>query len=277
MPGVPRGVLRGGTEAAQQAVPDVQRPTPGAPQRSQRGGLPSSRAAAGVPIVPRREAFERIFAFAQSSGEGARFGALGLPRYGKTTLIDAVIDEALARGVARWAFIHDVKKPEPQYAGTVRASVDAFRAKPPGPGESRRIVFHAPPMSGVPKPDPEAIAQAAFALARAGQPTLVHVDELLHAVKQNSQIWTAPTLGELVREGSSNGVSFCYTTQFPQRVPTEALDMVECTAVFNLQGRPADYAASHLDIPLDVVRTLPPWHFVLVSIYDGWGGVIYGP
>lgn len=246
----------------------------GEAQRAQRGGVASPPARALPPVRPRAEAFGRIFGWAEKTGEGFRFGALGLPRFGKTRLAQQVIAEALRRGVARYALVHDVKKAEPQYEGAVRNSVQHFEARPPAPGESRVVVFH--PGLG-PKPSAESVAQLGFRLARGGCPVVVHVDELLHAVKEGSQSWNSPTVGELVREGSSNRASSCYTTQFPQRVPTESLDMVETVAIFNLQGRPARYAAQHFDVPIAVVQRLPEWHFVLVSIYDGWAGVTYGP
>lgn len=237
------------------------------------------RGAAGdPPRGTRAEALDVVFAFAEELGEGFRHGAVGLPRFGKTFHAEDVIREAQARGIVRWALVHDVKKTEPQYAGTVRENVQALFSKPLGPSDDPTVVFHPTEATSV-RSTPEDVAQVGKQLGRAKQPTLVHVDELYHALS-GDRAWAGPTLPHLFREGSSQRISVIYTTQIPQQLPTEAIDLVDSMAIFRLSVvRGLPYVVRKFNLPPraeEIVPRLKRGEFILVTL-DGWDGKIYGP
>lgn len=226
----------------------------------------------------RADALELIFATAIRDREGFRHGVLGSPRYGKTFHLQQVVDQALARRVVDVALVHDVKRAEPQYRGTVRASVADLVARPPGPADSRAIVFH-PAAGSLERPTVEEIAALGLQLARAGQRALVLPDELYHGMK-GRQTWEGASFPRILREGSSQGVSSAWTTQIPQSLPTEACDLSETIALFHLQGRSARYAVDAFRLPPDAERLLGELErgeCLIVSAADGWDGKVYGP
>jgi DNA helicase HerA-like ATPase len=110
-------------------------------------------------------------------------------------------------------------------------------------------------------------------------------DELYAAMK-GRQTWdTEPgqkqsTTAWLFREGSSQGISIAWTTQVPQSLPTEAIDLSETVAIFHLEGRSASYAADAFRLPPEAVSLLSKLdrgEFLLFSAHRGWDGKIYGP
>jgi hypothetical protein len=241
-------------------------------------------ARSGPPRGTRAEALDLIFETAERDGEGFRTGALGMPRVGKTHHLKEVVDQAHERGIVSVALIHDVKKREAQYEGLVRSSPEDLRARPPAEGDSPIIVFHPGPGAD------EVVAVeevSAFGrqLGRGGTPTLVLVDELYAALK-GRQTWDTEqgqkqsTTAWLFREGSSQGISIAWTTQVPQSLPTEALDLTETVALFHLEGRSASYAAEGFRLPPEAVALLSKLdrgEFLLFSAHRGWDGKIYGP
>jgi len=232
-----------------------------------------------MPRGTRAQALDLIFRSAVESGEGFRTAALGIPRFGKTYHLQEVVAEAIERQICRWALVHDVKKVEPQYEGTVRASIPDLLARPLAANDDRIIVLHpAPETPTEARPSVESVAQAALQLGRSGNPSLLCVDELFHALSSERQ-WAGPTTPLILREGSSQRVSIAFTTQIPQQLPTEALDLCESVSLFHLAGRSATYAAKRFELQPEVERALPTLargEFFLVTL-EGCDGVIYGP
>jgi len=243
-----------------------------APTRaSDRGSAP------GFARATRTEALAKIFELAIESGEGIRHGVLGIPRYGKTHHLKEVNAEAVDRGVCDWVLVHDVKRPEPQYDGTLRENVADLLARPIANDESPVIVIHPSPTT-IDRPDVESIAKIGLQLGRGGHPALVTVDELYHALT-TAQHWAGPSYALILREGSSQRVSSAWSTQIPQQLPTEALDLCETVAVFHLAGRSAEYASARFALPravADHLCRLERGEFFLVTL-DGCDGRIYGP
>lgn len=213
---------------------------------------------------------------ALATGEGFNHVAVGMPRHGKTYHAEDVIAECVRRGLAGTALVHDAKKPEPQYQGEVRTSIADLAQRP---AEGAIVVIHPPPsLAPEERETPEAVAAAALSLSRQGEPTLVAIDELYHAL-DNPQHWSGPTVAHVLREGGSQGVSFIGTTQIPQQLPTEAFDLVQSHALFHLAGRSAAYVSKRLDLPPSVAAHLPRLgvgEFFLVTL-EGCDGVVYGP
>jgi hypothetical protein len=243
-------------------------------------------ASSGPPRGTRAEALDLIFESAERDGEGFRTGALGAPRFGKTYHLKEVVDEAIERGIVDIALIHDVKKPEPQYDGLVMATPDDLRAYlNQHPQENPPVVVFHPERGAMEVVRVEDVAKLARDSGRGGTPTLVLADELFAALK-GRQAWdTDPgqkfcTSAWIFREGSSQGISYAWTTQIPQSLPTEPIDISETVAVFHLEGRSADYAVDAFRFPPDaasLLSKLQRGEFLLFSIHHGWNGKIYGP
>jgi hypothetical protein len=272
-------------------MPKLRRPLAATTKRPQAGALPeaSSRSSgrgqgrgAGSGGAPARgtraEALDKIFETAERQGEGFRTAALGLPRHGKTFHLQDVIDKSLERGILEWVFVHDTKKPAPQYAGTIRENVADLAARPLEANDSPVVVFH-PSLSTIERPTVEEVASLALhTFGRSGQRCALVVDELAKALK-GSQSWESKTTGEIIREGSSQNVSIAVTGQDPQSWPREALAMMESYSFFRLMGRNASYVVEAFRLPPQAEEILPRLEvgeFLLYTL-EGWDGKIYGP
>jgi hypothetical protein len=204
-------------------------------------------------------------------------GALGIPRVGKTYHLQEVVEAVIERGIADFALIHDVKKKgEPQYKGTVRHSVEDLRARGLTERDAPVIVFNPRPGERIPA---ESVASLALDLSARGQKTLVLGDELYHALK-GRQAWAGEHWPLLFREGSSQGISTGWSTQVPQTLATEAIDLTQTVALFHLEGRSAGYAVDAFRLPPDaeaLLSRLQRGEFILFSAHHGFDGKIYGP
>jgi len=238
----------------------------------------------GPPRGTRAEALDLVFETAERDGEGIRHGALGMPRVGKTFHLKDVVDQVHERGIVSVSLIHDVKRAEPQYEGLVRSSPADLTARPPGEEDAPVIVFH-PGAGELEVVSVEEVAQFGRKLGHQGTPTLVLIDELYAALK-GRQTWDTEagqkrsTTAWLFREGSSQRISVAWTTQVPQSLPTEAIDLSETVALFHLEGRSASYAAEAFRLPPEAVALLSKLdrgEFLLFSAHRGWDGKIYGP
>jgi hypothetical protein len=233
---------------------------------------------AGTTRRTRAQALEVIFSTAIELGEGCRHGALGTPRYGKSYHLEHLIRAALEEGICDLALVHDTKREDPQYQGVIRANVAELGARPLGEDDPPIVVFHPDPRTGI-KCTVEEVADLGLREGRNGGSVLVVVDELFKALKAR-QHWSDPSMGEILREGSSIRVSSAWSTQVPQSLPTEALDLTETTSIFMLQGRSLSYAIDAFRLPDEaapVIKRLERGEFILVTNVGDWDGVIYGP
>ena len=231
----------------------------------------------------RAQALYLIFATAIRDGEGFRTGALGAPRFGKTFHLQEVIRKALALGICDRVFIHDVKKPEIQYEGATAASAAMWAENIEDYQTEDVVVFHAtyPEI----RPSVQSVCEVAQAVAAEGQSALVVVDELYKATN-GSRFWLKPDdgqpalIGEFLREGSSRRISTAWTTQIPQSVPIEALNLSETCALFHLEGLSANYAQEAYRLDNDAaaaLATLARGEFLLFDTNAAWNRTIFGP
>lgn len=224
----------------------------------------------------RAQALEIIFRTALEENEGFRHGVLGKPRQGKTYHMQEVVERAIELGIADWGLVHDVKKPEPQYAGAVRASVADFKLRPLRGPDGPVAVFHANEWE--PKETVENVSLCALEMGRHREKTVVVIDELYQGLKSR-MTWAGPSYGEILREGSSKGISSAWTTQIPQALPTDALDLSETMALFAMLGRSRSYAADAYELPREgaaALKSLQRGEFLLAT-GDDWDRTIYGP
>jgi len=255
------------------------------PERAEANGVAGAGASESRPAGRRRgtraEALELIFETATEDDEGFRHGALGAPRMGKTYHMKEVAQEALDRELADLLFIHDCKRLDVQYDAwgpqSVRVDVEDLTSNPISEDDPPVVVFHGAPAEGR-KCSVEDVAALGLQQGRQGTGTLVLVDELYHGMKSR-MTWAGPAFPEILREGSSQRVSSAWTTQIPQSLPTEAMDLTETVAIFYLQRRSLRYATEMLELEPDAVaaiQSLDRGEFILITA-DGWNGVIYGP
>jgi len=272
-----------GETPAKRPLPEVQPDLADPPEREEVAQVvpPAEKRLGGAPASgrgTRAQALEIIFASATELDEGFRTSALGTPRYGKTYHLQEVAEEALTRGLVEVVFIHDTKRADVQYRGAVRRNVADLVARPLRPNEPPIVVFHPDPATAE-KCTVEEIAALGLRHGRNGGSVLVLADELYKGLK-GRQTWEGRSFAEALREGSSIRVSSAFTTQVPQSLPTEALDLTETTAVFMLQGRSLSYAIDTFRLPpeaADVIKNLQRGEFILVTNVGDWDGVIYGP
>jgi hypothetical protein len=245
-----------------------------------------SRVPADVKRGTRADALELIFETAERDHEGFRHGALGAPRYGKTYHLIDVADQALERGISDLLLIHDCKRLDVQYTHfgleIVRVDEADLQSRPLNEEDPPVVVFHGSPAEGR-KCQVEEVAALGLEQGRAGTGTLVLIDELYQGMKAR-QTWAGPSFAECLREGSSQRVSTAWTTQIPQSLPTEAMDLTETIAVFRLKRRSLRYARKMLELDQDdegartieIISALGRGEFILITD-DGWNGIVYGP
>src|SRR5262252_7368288 len=112
-------------------------------------GARASQVARGTRRGTRAEALDKIFETAERDGEGFRHGALGMPRTGKTYHLKNVVAQAMDRGLADLALIHDCKRLDVQYDGNVRADEADLAIRPLGPDDEPIVVFHGKPEESI--------------------------------------------------------------------------------------------------------------------------------
>lgn len=262
----------------------AQRPVP-APQRAvaaeARGPEPSNLARSRA-LIRRGQgaATSLMLDEAAARGWGTRGLALGASGVGKTYFLGRLCAEILARHVADLVLVHDAKDPAPQYEGTVRSSLAELAAKPPGAGESAVVVVH----DRVPRESADAVAAAGLALGArgAGLRVAVVIDELYSALKGRQTFASGATgpIPMIFREGRSQGVSIFASTQIPQSLPTEPLDLSDAIALFRVDGRSLNYVAGILNLEADATTTasrLARGEFLLIRAGMDWDRTIYGP
>jgi hypothetical protein len=244
---------------------------PGPRQRPQfpvarAGGLPQIRRAHGDAAI------EIILEPTIVDGEGSRHLWLGRTRMGKTFANKRLVEAVLTRGYADLSLIHDVKLPTPQYEGCIRESAAAFRAQPPGAADSAHVVFR-----GTIPPKVDDVAAVALELARAGLRVALTVDELAKATTAGGREWEAPHMRAALSEGGALRLSVFATTQIPQRLPTEALDLQGTIGIFAMDGRSLRYL-ERMDILPEahaVIPQLQRGEFVLWKNGEDWDHTVY--
>jgi hypothetical protein len=220
--------------------------------------------------------------------EGFRHGWLGDSRTGKTYANALLVDAALRVGISI-AIIIDDKLPVPQYAGSQRANVRELWDCPVSKGTdhygspdiSNRIVLRGAALRTGQRVDTDQVAALLldnWARLPSRPMVLASIDELRRAVSPGGMAWRGKDLPRLFTEGGGLGVSVSYTTQTPQRIPTEAIDQTETFGLFRMTGRGARYITDMMllnDEIADLLPTLQVRQWILVSKGEPWNGKIY--
>jgi hypothetical protein len=169
-------------------------------------------------------------------GEAPRIGLLGDTGCGKTEAGRRLVNAYLRSSPGIVLVCDD--KPEQQYPGPVRRSVEDLRARPTTAADGRVIVFKPDPFSRA-ENDPESIADLQWKLATRKQPSLVVYDELDRAAahgqwKAGKDSYIAWALGK----GRSAGAASLWGTQLTEKVPAEAFDCSSVIFCFRMVGNP---------------------------------------
>jgi len=251
------------------AAPDVQRKTP----NKALAPAPAPRVAA-VRTEPAALAWERLSEPLERR-QGLRVGAIGITGSGKTTSIKDFLAFLVACQRAHLVLVHDVKEPYPQYEGDrICHEADEVISRPPESYPSiavlrRRDLNHLPSV--------ETAARVTKHASYTGVPTVLVIDEFKRALSPSGREFESETTRELLSEGRGIGASLIWTTQLPQRVPSEAYDqsvvlMHRCgTKVLSylISSRVVDERTAA------VIAALRPGQFILATPEDDFDGVIY--
>jgi hypothetical protein len=217
-------------------------------------------------------------------GEAPRVGLLGDPGCGKTEAGRRLVNAYLRASPGVVLVCDD--KPEQQYPGPVRRSVEDLRARPTTPADGRVIVFKPDPFSRA-ENDPESIADLQWKLATRKQPSLVVYDELDRAAtagqwKAGRDSYIAWALGK----GRSAGAASLWGTQLTEKVPAEAFDCSSAILCFRMVGNPVrllkqrGYCEGGADkiiarLPGDELPKQQRGYFVLLLRGRPWNGRVY--
>ena len=239
--------------------------------------------------LPHGEALKIVFANALADGEGESSGAVGSMRFGKTYWLQEVLQEGFANGTWSRAFVHDVKKIDPQYEGKVCAGVDDYLARSAEFEAERVTVFHHPDFRL--RPSLQDVCDVALLNAESGESVVVVADEVYKGTNGYGN-WLqgpvelntgkpAPALFPLfVREGTSQKISDLWSTQIPQQLPTELKVLSRTIAQFHLEGLAAEAACDHFRLTgkgEELLASLGRGEFVLFCQNQNWNRTVYVP
>lgn len=229
-----------------------------------RGALPRARPAA--------EAWARI-AEPLRRRKGIRVLFFGVTGKGKTHGVADFLDFVVERNLIELVLIHDVKKPEAQYAGDVIHEATAIYTDPPAAYPAvrvmrRRGLDHTPSVDGA--------ARVALEAGYEKITTMLVIDEFSRALTDNGK-WDAPNAERVWCEGADFGVSGIATKQLPQYTPTTATAQ-SALVIFGQNGKGASFFPDEDFIPAsaaDILTRLPERQFILVPYEGDFDGTVY--
>lgn len=235
-------------------------------------GTSGARGALRLVRRPAAEAWAKL-AEPLRGREGIRIGALGITGSGKTTGIADFLDYLHRERLVDVVLIHDIKGPKQQYDGlAIHESPHIGGPMPDDPTAlvlRRRDVDHTPSV--------EDAARFVKVISYNGIPALLVIDEFKRALSPSGREFEAPSVRELLSEGRALGASLLWTTQLPQRVPTDAYDQSKII-VFRCGRKALAYLIDQGIVDLaaaEVIARLKVGQFVLVTSEDDFDGTVY--
>jgi hypothetical protein len=246
-----------------------------------------------------REIVERIIAPAapqqkrgQTINEGFRFIALGESGSGKTSLMRVVVYYTLAKGYARFAFIHDTKGIFPEYPQAMQlASPVDFMGRGFQSGDPLVVSFRGDPRQDI-TCEAEEVALLSKRTAQRGiesagvwrpNPHVLVIEELASASSAGRKQVQAPSVLWAAEQGRKVSVSLVGTTQSPRKTPLDLLGQSTSIAFFRLTGADANYLGERLDLDPRLISAirgpnsegLPNRKFALYVKGEPWDGEIH--
>lgn len=175
-----------------------------------------------------------MLAFATSSGQGDRLGALGDTGTGKTTLMRALVDAYERQTGGAVVVVDDGGMAG--YAGDEREDL-AHLAREPIQGT--RVVFVGNVYRGR-NAEPEEAAKLAWSIAQRRKRAVLVVDELNDACRGGYWRKHVTMLPSAFTKGRKYGLSVVWTTQQVQDTPREVFNQTSAIACFRLVGLGVD-------------------------------------
>ena len=237
--------------------------------------------------APQSRAIELMLEESIRESMGFCVGAVGIPTYGKTYLMQKLLARSYEQGLWEIALIHDVKKAVPQYEGAPCASASAFLENAEAYENETSIVFHAATWDQ--KPPLQDVCEVGRAIAEGGKRIVVAADEVYKGTNGHQDWLKGPPVDGVpqpalyplfMREGTSQYISTPWTTQIPQQLPVECQSLSTAVAQFHLENLAADAATDKFRLDKDgprVLRALQRGEFVLYLQGRDWDRTIYGP
>lgn len=188
-------------------------------------------------------------------GDGFRHGALGSPGAGKTVHAREVVARALELGLVDLVLTHDTKGAEPEFQGTLAASIAEVATAELE--RTRHAVLRGDARRDI-ECSAEAVAVHGKSLAqREGLRVLLNVSELDNCLSDGGRAWEAPAVRWFSAQGRQLGACLLWTAQQPKRTPDEVFDQSTSIAFFRLDVRSANYLSNTLLLDERMVAELP--------------------
>lgn len=224
--------------------------------------------------------------------EGFRLITLGETGSGKTSLQRAVVYEAIRRGYAQFALIHDVKGIFPEYPRSVQMpNVHAFASRGFQRGDIPAVSFRGDVRSEV-MVSAEEVASFARTLLKQGvtvngvwrpRPIVTVIEEVSEASTNGRKYISAPSVRWLAEQGRKVGGSLVGTTQSPRNIPLDLLEQASAVVFFRLTGGGANYLAERMKLNPKLIAAvagpdgegLPNYKFVVAIKGKPWDGLVH--
>lgn len=229
-----------------------------------RGALPRAR--------PASEAWAKI-ADPLRRRKGIRVLFFGVTTKGKTHGVADFLEYVVERNLIEIVLIHDVKKPEPQYAGEIIHQATDIYSDPPAAFPAQRVLRRRG-LDHMPSVD--AAARVALEGGYEKITTMLVIDEFSRALTDGGK-WDAPNAERVWCEGADFGVSGIATKQLPQYTPTTATAQSDLV-IFGQNGKGASFFVDEDFIPAaagELLTRLPQRQFILVPYEGDFDGTVY--
>jgi hypothetical protein len=224
--------------------------------------------------------------------EGFRLITLGETGSGKTSLQRLVVYEAIRRGYAEFAVIHDVKGIFPEYPRSVQMpNVPTFESRGFQRGDIPAVSFRGDVRNDV-VVTAEEVAGFSRRLLKQGvtrngvwhpRPIVTVIEEVSEASTNGRKYISAPSVRWLAEQGRKVGGSLVGTTQSPRNIPLDLLEQASAIVFFRLTGGGANYLAERMKLNPRLIEAvsgpdgegLPNFKFVIAIKGKPWDGLVH--
>jgi hypothetical protein len=224
--------------------------------------------------------------------EGFRLITLGETGSGKTSLQRAVVYEAVRRGYAEFALIHDVKGIFPEYPRSIIVpDVATFATRGFQRGDVPVVSFRGDVRNEI-SVTAEDVAGFARSLLKQGKevdgqwrprPIVTVIEEVSEASTNGRKYISAPSVRWLAEQGRKVGGSLVGTTQSPRNIPLDLLEQASAIVFFRLTGGGANYLGERMKLNPRLIEAvsgpdgegLPNYKFVVAIKGKPWDGLVH--
>ena len=188
--------------------------------------------------------------------EGFRHGEIGNTGCGKTTLMRYIVNSS-----QDLTLIHDVTKPNPQFAAPVVTKKMGQQPRTLLEGvdpQATKVLFRSDPFTGS-VCEVEDVAWLGLYVTRVAKiPVRIVIDELDMAVQPGGRGLTSQSALFSFTQGRALQLSVIWSTQTPQRVPIQCFDQSSTIAIHRLGKRALSYMDERLKFERELVDQVIP-------------------